>query len=877
LSSPFVDHTCSYIQPNNRIEVVLFVAIFSALVSTPVALLADWMINHILAAPVLEECNKSTGGGEKEEEERNLRLLAISPASVAPAAATEERESSFFPIVPFSQQQQQQRQSKRMSFAFIRQSFLQRNTTVMKSAFSKHEGIVIQEIVSLKKELIAYRNSIKDSSHQEELDCKFYMFLCFYQHLLNLLLSILSSVSDLFFSVLLRLLMLFLPLLCFFLSWIAFSTFVPIFLFPSLSCPVTPLLCLLSCTFIVLWNIDKSGQLTWSKLQHQDDGTFLDNFRTFLKNRLLKARSRGLTMESAIRNELGEIHYQIENEIMKFSLSSSERSKMKRLLFLFQKDLIPGISGEILDSKDQRDSLMIVPVSAWKKIVAWCFIGSLNLGMLFYVFLFATLQDNAHQSAWGQSFAIWLLLEIGLISSGMVVFMHIFLPALIMRDVVKIQKKLMESVTKYYEKVEEGILEEEVEEGEEDQEDEHNENSDEDSSDEDLTKEKGHLRSKGKSKSQRFTKKVVAQKKPKKVEPFNAAKYLFLSYRLAETFPELKASQIILQFSTPWPRQSYQHVNDIKQQYNDKYAALSRSVSILLIFFLTNLLSLPIALQDMIMHIVMAAVMGYTLLVHIQLYDIFPVLVVIPSVAIVSVAYGAYRWFFSKSEKNKKKVVGVTGEEGADIGLDVIPVVDHEEEEQEQQQQYDPEEEKNDHMKKSNDSSSAMNGKFATRRQSLQYGLQLTNKLTNMMSTQQEEEEYGPDEQEEKIVSEDDHGDVEVDEEEEFDYFLVFPDNTSIPIYIAPPIASTIASSSSSKHPSSISSYNIHSDFTEEREEEEDEDEAEEEESEEKQAEERQEKHDDDGDDNHDYHEDESSLNISFFDLSSTNEDEISL
>jgi hypothetical protein len=182
LSAPFVDHTCSYIQPNNRIEVVLFVAIFSALVSTPVALLADWMINHILAAPVLEECNKSTVGGKKEEE-RNSNLLAISPASVAPAASREERESSFFPIVPL--QQQQQRQSKRMSFAFIRQSFLRRNTTVMKSAFSKYEGIVIQEIVSLKKELIAYRNSSKDSSHQEELDCKFHIFLCFYEHLLN--------------------------------------------------------------------------------------------------------------------------------------------------------------------------------------------------------------------------------------------------------------------------------------------------------------------------------------------------------------------------------------------------------------------------------------------------------------------------------------------------------------------------------------------------------------------------------------------------------------------------------------------------------------------------------------------------------------------
>jgi hypothetical protein len=44
---------CGYIQPDNSVEVILFVAIFSALITTPFALLADRVIVHVLAAPTL--------------------------------------------------------------------------------------------------------------------------------------------------------------------------------------------------------------------------------------------------------------------------------------------------------------------------------------------------------------------------------------------------------------------------------------------------------------------------------------------------------------------------------------------------------------------------------------------------------------------------------------------------------------------------------------------------------------------------------------------------------------------------------------------------------------------------------------------------------
>jgi hypothetical protein len=120
----------------------------------------------------------------------------------------------------------------------------------------------------------------------------------------------------------------------------------------------------------------------------------------------------------------------------------------------------------------------------------------------------------------------------------------------------------------------------------------------------------------------------------KQTEAFNAAKYLFLSYRLAEQYPELKASQVILQFSTPWPKQSYHHFSDVSKKYDDTYTAFSRSISLVLMFFLANLLAVPLAVQDMIVHAAMTASIGYTILLHVQLYNIFPVLVVIPTLSI---------------------------------------------------------------------------------------------------------------------------------------------------------------------------------------------------------------------------------------------------
>ena len=112
---------------------------------------------------------------------------------------------------------------------------------------------------------------------------------------------------------------------------------------------------------------------------------------------------------------------------------------------------------------------------------------------------------------------------------------------------------------------------------------------------------------------------------------FNAAKYFFVSSRLAKKFPDLRESKIILQFKTPWPRVNYTHMKkDVKNSYNALASSVGRSVAIVFFSLIGHLVNLPVSLQDMIISAVSTAAVGYTVILHISLYEWFPVLVVAP-------------------------------------------------------------------------------------------------------------------------------------------------------------------------------------------------------------------------------------------------------
>ncbi len=292
-----------------------------------------------------------------------------------------------------------------------------------------------------------------------------------------------------------------------------------------------------------------------------------------------------IDVKELILQDLKNVNKSIDTEAAILRMKKASNKEIgRRLLFLFQCDLLPGISGKILELKGSRDNPKVLQKSKMIKLIGWCALLVMNLLMLFYILLFAFSQTGPRQSAWFKSFAIWLAMEIIIVSTSIVLISHVFIPILIMKDLVQIKKKLITNIREYQDMIKynkkNGIDDDIYD----------NQNDDN----------------------------------------FNAAKYFFISTGLSKLYPDVKESKIIAQFSTPWPKQSYCRVKDVSKQYSKKFSALTRSASILIIFFAGQFLNMPSGFQDVIIHVSSTTAIGYIILVHIQLYQLFPVLVILP-------------------------------------------------------------------------------------------------------------------------------------------------------------------------------------------------------------------------------------------------------
>jgi hypothetical protein len=532
---------CKIIQPENSIGIMLFVAVFSGLVSAPLAVFIDWIVNKILAAPE----TSTTVAVADLNDSKNLEIV---PQKTKTDLFTEQRPSA------------------------IRSS---------KTIDNSHDQAKIdRDYQLLTNELVLYREVVSnDLDHCEEFDR-------------------LWALTD--------------------------------------GKPG------------IYWDDDQSNS---TAVHHY---SILSQFLYKLDSLSSRSSVRTQSIFKALHQEFSHLYQNLEKETIKFELLKTETAKSKRLLFLFQKDLIPGITGEILESKEQRDNVVLQPVSSQMKMIGWIFLGGLDLGMLFYVFLFAVSQDSHRQVAWGRSLGIYLFLDIVLISTVMVIFMHVLLPSLIMRDVGKIKKKMIESIERFYEKMDNNGKEKEKD--EEDQKDDGGQDEEDKEEEQHDHEQPLHLEKRKKShKMRKCSSSHQLVKDEKKTTVFNAAKYLFLSYHMAELYPDLSASQLILQYSSPWPKQDYKHIKDVKKNYSGKFTSITRAISIIVIFFLTNLLASPIAIQDMIVQMATTAMIGYTVLIHIQLYFIAPALVVIPTLSGILLFYLIRMYLRLKQKEQEEK------------------------------------------------------------------------------------------------------------------------------------------------------------------------------------------------------------------------------
>ncbi len=298
-----------------------------------------------------------------------------------------------------------------------------------------------------------------------------------------------------------------------------------------------------------LWGLDENGYF-------RVDNDFPDNENNHIIVRNISSvrtalfgQKSDVNIPDRVKSDIQDVAAQTEKEIDRFYQQNlSDREKSKRILFHFQKDLMAGLSGQVLESHDRRAELTQKPYSRAIKQGCWFLLFMINAGMLFYIFLFGVSKDAHHQNAWAKSFAMWLLMEIVLISSAMVLVMNVLIPMLTMKDLKQIKLKLVDTIVQYNKKLHHGMKE---------------------SDDEDIL-DKGMK--------------------------FNAAKYLFVSYRLAKYFPELRVSKIILAYETHWPRQSYLHIAEsLSSNYDRRFAAMYQAATMLLTYVITTFLTFPAA------------------------------------------------------------------------------------------------------------------------------------------------------------------------------------------------------------------------------------------------------------------------------------------
>ena len=327
--------------------------------------------------------------------------------------------------------------------------------------------------------------------------------------------------------------------------------------------------------FVVLWGLDRDG-----KFHTKHESTWTSWLSTYIFG--------SMHMRSDVKhNVLEELRLVVEKALQERQQLErkyvSARHKARRLLYLFQCDLLPGISGQILSSKGSRDgSSGVAPVSLLAKVTGYLFIFGLDAGMLFYIFLFAMNQTKYRQQAWLQSFLLWVMTEILFVSTFVVFMVHYALPTMIMKDIAKITERLKKIVVEYS--------------------------------------------------AQLPT--ADAQSLPREVDAesrFNSAKYFFVSWKLAASLPDLHVAQLIRRFSTPWPRQSYQHVHNHAQSYRvGAFYGIGNICGMALLFALSTFVNFSPACQDGLAHMLFTVVVGSVVMAHTLLYGIFPALAFLP-------------------------------------------------------------------------------------------------------------------------------------------------------------------------------------------------------------------------------------------------------
>ena len=283
-------------------------------------------------------------------------------------------------------------------------------------------------------------------------------------------------------------------------------------------------------------------------------------------------------------------------------LSDTERGQ--RLMRLFQQDLLPGLTGDIIESTEKEVSRASPSVPIWAKITAWCALAGLNAGMLFYIYLFAMNETSVQQDAWFKSFILWIVMDAFICATITVYIKNIVIPSYAMSDLRKIRSKIVETVK-------DGLM------------------------------------------KMNMSEANGALSTDSAMNGFNSADFFFVSSRVASHFPDLRESKIILHYSTPWPKQSYQRKSTVSSSYVDNTAAFTKSLGMVASFILSNFVTFPVSLQNFCLQSTITTTIGYIFVGATLLYKISILLLFGFIIALLVTVHYIVKWNAANAMEDK--------------------------------------------------------------------------------------------------------------------------------------------------------------------------------------------------------------------------------
>ena len=129
---------------------------------------------------------------------------------------------------------------------------------------------------------------------------------------------------------------------------------------------------------------------------------------------------RATDVHSRVVADMTEVRRSSAKEIRYLSAPNiSAKERGVRLMRLFQQDLLPGLSGKVLEATGKQTGIcQPAAVPAWQKYMAWCLVLGMDATMLFYVYLFAMGQNAEQQDAWLKSFIVWVVMDSVLVATA---------------------------------------------------------------------------------------------------------------------------------------------------------------------------------------------------------------------------------------------------------------------------------------------------------------------------------------------------------------------------------------------------------------------------------------------------------------------------